>query len=191
MSLFVWASYICSPLCLNFFLFNIFGTCSGNLDLLSDNLWLKWFCLMLGWQPFLVLTKMSKLFVYVTRFQQLHQSLYEQLICHNLYNIKQNNSISFSYCYLKHQTFSPFNKTRVKDNKYSLYHWVLYLNHCREEGWRWVRKPDYSWLVLEQCFALFIGNKHFYSSNQLLFHSLVGKDTNCHYFLLSGYVADH
>ena len=42
-----------------------------------------------------VLTKMSKLFVCVTRLQLLQQSLYEQLICHKLNCIEQNKGIFF------------------------------------------------------------------------------------------------
>ena len=89
---------------------------------------------------------------------------------------------------IKKQTSSPFYKNEELKtiNMYFIDVWFIFesLSGC---GPRWVRKPDYIWLVLEPRFSLFTGNIHFYSSSQLLFRSLEGKNTNCRLFSPSGY----
>ena len=40
------SSFICWTFVLLCVWLNVFGSCSGNIDLIPDNLWLKWFCLL-------------------------------------------------------------------------------------------------------------------------------------------------
>lgn len=67
--------------------------------------------------------------------QRLQRSLSEELICHKLYSIGQNNSVSVSYRY-ENKRLALLQERRIEDNKYNvLYRFLFYYNVCLLNGY--------------------------------------------------------